>query len=148
MKMLHLAMMLAAGGLLVACSSGPVRRVSPPTASIQELVLQPGGEWKLIVRVQNFSNVPMTFSNLDAKLHITGKEVATVRSTVDLDIPGESADVFSLVVTPASGSKLDPGHDFAYELKGTIESRDPKGTFPFERTSRLSPVPGLSNTWR
>ena len=30
----------------------------------------------------------------------------------------------------------------------TIRTSDPDETFKFERASRLSPVPGIPNTWR
>ena len=51
---------------LAACGSGPAKRVSAPTASVQELAVQADGSWRLLVRVQNFSNVSMTFDLLEA----------------------------------------------------------------------------------
>lgn len=133
--------------LLSACGSGPVKRISPPTASVQELAVRADGHWRLLVRVQNFSNVSMTFSSIDARFEMAGTEVGRVALPISLDIPGASADVFETVITPASGAHPAAG-DFAYRLAGTITSSEPKGEFKFERSSRLSPVPGLPDTWR
>src|SRR5690606_18824931 len=130
-----------------ACGGGPVKRVSPPTASVQELAVREDGSWRLLVRVQNFSNVPMTFSGIDARLEIEGADMAGLTLPLKLDIPGGSADVFEIDVMPTSGG--EPGtSEFAYRLHGRIQTSDPDGDFRFERKSRLSPVPGLANTWR
>ncbi len=133
--------------LASACGGGPVKRVSAPTASIQELAVQPDGHWRLRLRLQNFSNVAMTFNRLTATLTVTGREIGRIDEALDLDIAPESADVFEVRLMPAAGSTLVAA-DFGYELKGRITSREPKGDFPFERSSRLSPVPGLAYTWR
>lgn len=133
--------------LLAACGGGPVKRVSPPTASVQELQVRPDGSWRLLVRVQNFSNVEMTFSAIDARLEIEGADMAGVTLPLKLDIPGSSVDVFETIVMPTPGA--NPGtSDFAYRLHGRMETSEPKGDFKFERKSRLTPVPGLADTWR
>lgn len=133
--------------LLSACGSGPVKRVSPPTASIQELTIQADGSWKLLLRVQNFSNVPMTFSSIDAGLQVNGTDVGQISGGLGLDVPGESADVISMTLMPTA-SVRPADTDLAYRLHGKIESSDPPGKFDFERKSRLSPTPGLPGTWR
>lgn len=132
---------------VVACASGPAKRISPPTASVQELAVLADGRWRVVVRVQNFSNVAMTFNLLDAALSINGGERGTITSTLDLDVPGESADVYETVFMPSTTAPLDV-RDLDYTLKGRITSSEPNGDFPFERASRLSPVPGLPGTWR
>ena len=133
--------------LLASCGSGPVKRVSPPTASVQELVVHADGSWHLRVRLQNFSNVPMTFSGIDAELEVAERAVGSIKLPFKLDIPGESADVFEASLAPMAGVAA-PAGDFAYRLHGTISSSDPKGEFKFERKSHLSPAPGLVGTWR
>lgn len=141
------AVVLAGLALLVAaCSSGPVKRVSPPTASIQELSVQADGSWRLLVRIQNFSNVPMTFSAIKADLDIAGSEVGKISKSMDLDMAGGSADVVELTLNPSSTTPLTG--NFAYDMKGEIESSDPKGSYKFDRSSHLSAVPGRPNTWR
>ncbi|MEZ5460737.1 hypothetical protein [Dokdonella sp.] len=147
MKLHALLLVGIASLVLVACGSGPVKRVSPPTASIQELTIQPDGSWNLKIRVQNFSNVPMTFSAISAGLEVNGIAAGRVDRALALDVPGESADIFSATLSPTA--TVRPGDtDLAYRLHGNIESSEPAGKFNFERKSRLSPTPGLPGTWR
>ena len=141
------ALALFCAVVLLACGGGPVKRISPPTASMQQLALQADGNWRLLLRVQNFSNVEMTFSNLEATLEVDGRSVGELNLGMNLDIPGSSADVVETTFKPAAGSSL-PKSDFAYFLHGTIRSSEPDGKYKFERNSRLSPAPGLANTWR
>lgn len=132
---------------LAACGGGPVKRVSAPTASLQELTVRADGSWHLLVRLQNFSNVPMAFNAIDAGLEIGDQKAGSVTMALDLYVPGESADVFEANLTPVAGMR--PGNpDFAYRLHGTIRSSDPDGDFKFERKSRLTNAPGLADTWR
>ena len=132
---------------LASCGGGPVKRVSPPTASVQELTVRADGSWQLRIRMQNFSNVPMTFNAIDAELEIADQKAGSLKMALDLYVPGESADVFEATLTPGAGVR--PGNpDFAYRLHGTIRSSDPKGDFKFERKSRLTAAPGLVDTWR
>lgn len=145
MSMRNALLALAAGATLAACGSGPVRRISPPTASVQELVVQPDGAWRISLRIQNFSTVSTTFSRLRATLTVAGTEVGDIVRDLDLEIPAESADV--VVAMLSAGAKL-PAGDFAYDLEGTIDTSDPKGSYPLHRESRLSPIPGLINTYR
>ena len=147
MKLRTLVLVILASVMLVSCGGGPVKRVSPPTASVQELSIRADGSWHLQIRVQNFSNISMTFSTIDAELEIADRAVGKITLPFKLDIPGESADVFESNLTPLAGTRPDAG-EFAYRLHGTITSSEPKGSFKFERKSRLSPAPGLPDTWR
>lgn len=147
MALRNLAFALLAATILLACGGGPVKRISPPTASVQQLNLQTDGNWRLQLRLQNFSNVPMTFSQLEATLEVDGKAAGEINLPLDLDVPGSSADVVDAVFTPTTGFSL-PKSDFAYFLHGTIRSSEPEGKYKFERNSRLSPAPGLVDTWR
>lgn len=140
-------LLIALLALLSACSTGPVKRISPPTASVQELSMAADGQWQLSLRLQNFSNVPMTFDRLDAVLTINGEEAGRVESALDLDIPGGNADIFRASLMPRQALGALSGQ-IAYELKGHIRSSDPKGNYPFERSSHLMPAPGLDKTWR
>lgn len=147
MKLLRRVVALVALCILAACGGGPVKRVSPPTASVQELTVQPDGRWHLLVRVQNFSNVSMRFDRLEATLAVTGKEIGKLSLPIALDIAPTSADVIEATLAPTAGARLEAA-ELAYELKGRITTSEPKGDFAFERASRLSPVPGLAHTWR
>lgn len=133
-------------GLLCACSSGPVRKVHPSTASIQQLAVQADGSWKITLRIQNYSTFPMHYSAFEAKLSIAGVDAGDIRIAPDIDIVGNSGDVVDATLKPAA--KLPAGGDFAYRLKGTIDTSEPRASFPFERSSRLSPVPGVANMYR
>ena len=132
--------------LLAACGSGPVRKVHPSTASIQQLAILPGGEWQLNIRIENFSNVAMHYEALDARLNIDDAEAGDIHVTPDIDIVANSGEVITARLRP--GLQLRSDADFGYRLEGTIRTSDPRASFKFERSSRLSPVPGIPNTWR
>jgi len=139
--------------LLAGCGGGPVKRVNPPIASIQQLSVQPDGTWKLDVRIQNFSTVPMTFSTLEAALEIDDHPGAQIFAHPNLDIPGNSADVtnFTVTGTPAGNTALKTAISstgVGYRITGKITSTEPAKTFDLRFESRLSPVPGLPGTWR
>ena len=142
-RLFIVAALLAVG--LAGCGSGPVKRVNPPAVSIQQLSVEAGGQWRISLRIHNFSTVPVHFNSLKATLEVAGTEVGTIDIDPDVQIIGDSADVVDARL--AVSAKL-PQSDFAYNLKGTITSDDPRGKFDFDRDSRLSPVPGVPNTWR
>lgn len=137
---------LALGAALVACSSGPPRRVHPSTASIQQLALEADGSWRVTLRLQNFSTFPMRYGQIEAKLRIDGKEAGTLQVSTDLEILANSGEVVEARLQGAPA--LPAGRDFPYQLEGTIRTTEPRESFDFERASRLSPVPGVANTWR
>ncbi|MEO8459496.1 MAG: hypothetical protein ABI451_03115 [Dokdonella sp.] len=145
MKLRRIVVALALTALLTACGGGPVKRINPPTASIQELSVQADGTWRLLIRVQNYSTVPMTFSSVTAHVSINDTDVGELSVSPNLEIVGESADIVTTTIKP--NLKL-PAGDFGYQLKGTIITSEPSKDFEFDRSSRLSPVPGLPNTWR
>ena len=137
---------LALGAALAACSSGPPRRVHPSTASIQQLAVAADGSWRVTLRLQNFSTFPMRYGSIEAKLSVDGKDAGMLGVALDLDILANSGDVVEARMT--GGPALPQDRDFAYRLEGTIRTSEPSESFDFERSSRLSPVPGVANTWR
>lgn len=137
---------LALGAALAACSSGPPKRVHPSTASIQQLALEPDGSWRVALRLQNFSTFPMRYGSVEAKLEIDGKPAGTLSVGTDIEILANSGDVVEARMPAATALPTD--RDFAYRLDGTIRTSEPSENFHFERSSRLSPVPGVANTWR
>lgn len=145
MNLRHSIAAFAAVALLAGCGSGPVRRITPSQVSIQELAVQPGGQWKLTLRIQNYSTVPMTYAALHGTLHIAGVDVGAIEVRTDFDIPANSADVVDATVR---ASATLPAGDIDYRIEGTLDTSEPKETFKFNRSSRLSPTPGLANTWR
>jgi hypothetical protein len=145
MSLRHFIAAFAVVTLLAGCGSGPVRRITPSQVSIQELAVQPGGQWKLTLRIQNYSTVPMTYGAIHGTLTVAGADVGTIDVRTDFDIPANSADV---VDTTLHATAALPTGDIAYKIEGTIATSEPKEEFKFNRSSRLSPTPGLANTWR
>ncbi|MEO5558280.1 MAG: hypothetical protein ABIR10_01245 [Dokdonella sp.] len=146
MSLRNLFTSLVVASLLSACGGGPVKKVHPSTASIQQLALQADGSWKVALRIQNFSTFSMHFSALNAKLTIDGKAAGEIVLAPDLDIVGSSGDVVE--ATLKSSLKLPASGEFAYQLKGSIDTSEPKESFKFDTSSRLSPVPGVASMYR
>jgi len=149
--------LLAALGL-ASCASTPSRRVSPPSASIQQLEVRTDGSWAIDLRIDNFSNVSMRFDSVDLALGFEGQPPATLRASPALSIGPESADVVSIAIAaPPAGARLAIAdalagrHRIGYHLEGTIAAT-PEGksqrSFDFKRDNALSPVPGLPGVLR
>jgi len=144
----------AFSAVLAACSSAPPKQINPPRASIQELAVQPDGQWRLTVRLQNFSNVATTFQSVNAKLIVADQEAGTVALSPAISIGPESADVVSATLRPALAAKLvvasalSAGQPVRYVLSGKIVTGEPKGSYDFTFDSTLNPAPGLNGVLR
>jgi len=143
--------------LLTACASGPVRRVSEPAASIQQLSVRADGSWSVDLRIENFSSIPMRFDTVGLAITVGGEAAGTLHGQPALTIGPESADVATLMLTPASGARiaiadaLAGNRGVAYTLKGTIDAAPGDGKarqYDLKRNSALSPVPGLPGVLR
>mgnify|MGYP007112262981 CR=1 FL=1 len=151
-----LAILVAVVALVLsACSSGPRKRVFPPSASVQELAVQADGGWRLRLRIQSFSNVPHTVSELSAQLLVDGLPAATLQVAPAVAIGPQSAEVEDVVLTPAPDAAarvsavLESRRSVRYELRGSLTSTLPdrrRDDFVFE--GQLWPVPGLSGVLR
>lgn len=142
---------------LAACSSGPVRRVSEPAASIQQLTVRADGSWAVDVRLENFSSVPMRFDRIELPLSIDGEAAGALQGQPALIVGPESADVASVTLTPSSSARiaiadaLAAGRTLAYSFEGTLSAAPEDGKardYKIKRTSALSPVPGLPGVLR
>jgi hypothetical protein len=145
----------AFSALVAACSGDGVKKeINPPRASIQQLTVQADGQWRLDVRLQNFSNVPTSFVSVNAKLSFAGQDAGTITLSPAMTIGPDSADVVSATLRPALGAKLvvasalAAGQSARYLLSGTIVTGDPKGNYPFNFDSTLNPAPGLNGVMR
>jgi predicted small lipoprotein YifL len=150
--------LLFAAALLTLAGCGPMggtkHPINPPNASIQQLDVQSDGRWKVQIRVENFSDKTVHYGMLKASLRVGGEPAADIALNLDMDIPGENADIAETVITPsadahrafASDVKLPGGA--AYELKGTIDIPVSGKDHKFEHKSHLSPVPGISDEYR
>jgi hypothetical protein len=144
-------------GLLAACGTGQVRRVSEPSANIQQLTVRTDGSWAIDLRIDNFSNVPMRFDTVALKLTVGGQEAGTLHGTPALTIGPEAADVASLTFSPNAAAKivvadaLARGASVGYKLDGTLDAAAENGkarSYDIERENALSPVPGLTGVMR
>lgn len=138
---------------LAGCG-GPTHPINPPNASIQQLDVLPDGRWKIQIRLENFSDKTVHYTNVKASLRVGGEAAADISLNADMDVPGENADTIDTTFMPspdaskalAADVKLPGGA--SYELKGTITIPAASKDFKFEHKSRLSPVPGIANQYR
>lgn len=147
----------ALAALLASCSSGPVRRVSEPSAQIQQLTVRADGRWSVDLRIENFSSIPMRFDSVDLALTFGDNEAGHVTAQPAISIGPESADVVTTVFTPQAAGKLAVadalagGRSISYTLSGNItvtpdEAR--QRSFEVKRSSQLNPAPGLPGVMR
>ena len=148
---------LLVAGLLAGCSNGPVRRVSEPSALVQQLTVRADGRWAVELRIENFSSIPMRFDSVDLELAFGDNEAGRVTAQPAVSIGPESADVVTAVLTPPAAGKLAVadalagGRSIAYTLSGNIVATPGEGkqhSFEVRRSSQLSPAPGLPGVLR
>lgn len=142
---------------LAACSSGPVRRVYEPTASIQQLTVGADGNWMVELRLQNYSTMPMRFGTIDLEMTLGDESAGTLQGDAGISIGPESADVVTLAHAPTPLARmlmadaLSRGRPIDYSFEGKLHATpEDKGEriFKIERDSALSPVPGLPGVLR
>lgn len=152
-SMMAFAMLLALAG----CAGGPVRRVSEPAASIQQLTVGPDGRWTVELRLQNFSNVAMRFDKVALTLRAGTEDTGTLAATPALTVGPETADTTTVALDPSAGARivvagaLADRRNLDYVLEGTLTAaaQDKKAhDYKVRRASALSPVPGLAGTLR
>lgn len=144
-------------GLLAACAGGPLRRVSEPAASIQQLSVRGDGSWSVELRIENFSSIPMRFEAFSLPLVMGGEVAGTLQGQAGISIGPESADVVTFTHAPTSGARiaiadaLAGNRSLAYSFEGTVQATPEDGrskSFELKRSSALSPVPGLPGVLR
>ncbi|HQZ32566.1 MAG TPA: LEA type 2 family protein [Arenimonas sp.] len=154
MRKLQAALALLLLALVAGCASGPPKRIFPPQASLQELRVQPDGQWVAQVRIQNYSTVPMRFSRLEATLSVNGVEATRISIDPGLTVGPGSNELVQHAFTPAAGPRAAVDQALAsrravrYQLTGRIASSEPETDHPFEYQSALDPVPGLAGILR
>lgn len=144
--------------LLAGCGGGGlVRRVSEPSARLQQLTVGADGQWTAQLRIENFSSIPMRFESVDLALDIGDYPAGRLSLSPGITIGPESADVVEATLTPAGEARLAiadalaGGRSAAYTLEGTIGAIPDEGRlrrFEIERSSMLSPAPGLPGVLR
>jgi hypothetical protein len=142
---------------LSACGGAPVKRVSEPSASIQQLTVRADGQWSVDLRLDNFSSVPMRFDNLSLTMTVGGESAGTLTGAPALSVGPESADIATLTLAPASAAKivvadvLSGRRSVTYALQGAITATPDGGkprTFDVVSGSALNPAPGLPGVLR
>lgn len=144
---------------LMAC--GPARKsVFPPTLSIQQLVQQPSGEWRLTLRIQNNSYSEMDFKSIEGQLQIAALMPIRLHATFERDIPELAGDVIEVDVLPTAAmnqalqavASKGSAAAVAYRISGSAsakpEQEEQPRDFSFDGNAWISPVPGIANTWR
>ena len=156
MKAFHATVLLLCA-MLAGCGGGPVRRVSEPAASIQQLTVRADGSWSVDLRINNFSSVPMRFDNVSLAVAVGGESAGTLQGQPAISIGPESADIATLALVPTSAARiavadaLSSRKSLAYTLKGNVDATPEAGksrSFDIERSSALNPVPGLPGVMR
>lgn len=139
------------------CGGGPVQRVSEPAASIQQLTVRADGSWSVDLRINNFSSVPMRFDRVALAVSIGGESAGTLQGQPAIGIGPESADIATLSLAPTSAARiamadaLSSRRAVPYSLAGSIEATPEEGkprSYDIERSSTLTPVPGLPGVLR
>lgn len=140
---------------LPGCGGGGVKKqINPPRASIQQLTVLPNGQWKLVLRMQNFSNVPTQFTSVSGNISFGGHAAGAVSAAPNISIGPESADTVEAMMTPsleakmAVASVLSASQSIRYEIDGQIATSQRNAPYDFKYESSLNPAPGLPGVLR
>lgn len=142
---------------LAACGEGVVKRVSEPASSLQQLTVNADGSWKVALRLQNFSSMPMRFDDVALTLTVGDAEAGTLTTQPGVSISGESADVIEVQLQPAAQARLvvadalAGNYTLAYTLKGSVSAtpeEKKQRTFQINNRSTLNHAPGLPGVLR
>ncbi|MDR1076850.1 MAG: LEA type 2 family protein [Xanthomonadaceae bacterium] len=144
-------------GLLLAACGGPVKRVSTPTVSIQQLTVHANGGWSVDLRLQNYSSISMNFDTVAIDMKIGDQEAGTLQGSPRISIGPTSADVVTLQMQPSSPARIAVADALAgrrgvsYQLSGKLtaipEEQKPR-EFEVQSRSLLNPAPGLAGVLR
>lgn len=142
---------------LAGCLGGPVKRVSEPTASIQQLSVGSDGQWSVELRLQNYSSVPMRFDRVALTLRADTEIAGELKAEPALTVGPESVDIATIKLAPSAASRmliadaLADRRSLKYTLEGTLTAaaEDRKARdYKIKRNSALSPVPGVPGVMR
>ena len=141
---------------LAACGGRSMdkKQINPPRASVQQLTVLANGQWRLVLRLQNFSNRATKFEGVNARLKFAGQDAGAVSAAPGIDIGPQSADTVEATITPtlegkvAVASALSAGQSIRYRIAGTIDTTQRDGDYDFEYESSLNPAPGLPGVLR
>ena len=142
---------------LAGCIGVPVKRVSEPTASIQQLNVGADGQWSVELRLQNYSSISMRFDRVALTLRADTEVAGELKAEPGLTVGPESADIAIVKLAPSTAARiliadaLADRRSLKYTLEGTLtaaaEDRKTRD-YTIKRNSALSPVPGLPGVMR
>ena len=159
MKSIALKLSLATCALLLlaACGSTP-RRVSPPSAAIQQLTVQANGDWLVDLRLHNYSSVSMRFDEVRLEVSVDEHAAGTLLATPAISIGPTAADVVQVSMKPeamarmAVADALASRRTLSYRLQGkataTPDQAGKARDFEVDDRSSLNPAPGLDGVLR
>ncbi|WP_313254647.1 LEA type 2 family protein [Stenotrophomonas sp.] len=151
------ALITLAALALAACSGGPVKRVSEPAASIQQLTVGNDGNWDVELRLRNYSSMPMRFDAVSLAMKVGDEAAGTLSTQPGVSIGPESADVVKVRLQPSSAARivvadsLAGGRSLFYELEGTISAtpeEKKQRSFDVKSRNSLNQAPGLPGVLR
>ncbi|MEA5666588.1 hypothetical protein ATCM_03980 [Stenotrophomonas sp. ATCM1_4] len=151
------ALITVAALALAACSGGPVKRVSEPAASIQQLTVGNDGNWDVELRLRNYSSMPMRFDAVSLAMKVGDEAAGTLSTQPGVSIGPESADVVKVRLQPSSAARivvadsLAGGRSLFYELEGTISAtpeEKKQRSFDVKSRNSLNQAPGLPGVLR
>ena len=151
--MFRVALLALAALFLAACSSGPVKRVFPPEARVQEIRLQ-GDRANILLRVQSFSTVPSEVEAYALTLEFAGSEAARLEGEAATTVLPQAAETLAIETTLDAASlerakaALANGTALRYRLHGTITVEPNGRAYPIDYSSALSRAPGLDGVLR
>jgi LEA14-like dessication related protein len=138
---------------LAACASGPVKRVFPPEARVQEIRLQEDRA-AVLLRVQSFSTVPSDVQSYALTLEFAGVVAARLDGTTATTVLPQAAETLAIDTTLDAAAiervraALANGTALRYRLHGTITVEPTGRAYPIDYSSALSRVPGLDSVLR
>ena len=151
------ALMAVLALVLTACGNGPVKRVSEPAASIQQLSVGNDGNWEVELRLRNYSSMPMRFDSVALAVKVGDEAAGTLNASPALSIGPESADVIKVRLQPSSSARivvagaLAGGRSPFYELEGSVSAtpEDKKQrSCDIKSRNSLNQAPGLPGVLR
>lgn len=143
--------------VIAACSSGPVKRVSQPAASIQQLTVRADGSWLVELRLQNYSSMPMSFDTIALDIGVGGQAAGNLQASPGISIGPASGDVVAIPFRPTSDARIVVADALAshrsldYRLHGTVAvtpDQTKQRSFDINASNRLTPAPGLEGVLR
>lgn len=122
--------------LLAACASAPPKRVNPPTVSIQKLSLARNAGFEIELRLQNHSDVTMTFAEIDLLLRIADIDAGNLAAQRKVEVSPHNAEIVrinlaadSAASEPLKGAEAANSDETASDavLEGEFEYENQNG---------------------